>query len=194
VGTTPYVVRATLVAPAVVEVEFSEAMESESVSTVGNYEFTPAVGIVSVEIADDPGVVRLLLDPESRIGRSGKNYTLSVQGVASVLGVPLRPGEGDAVGLLFAELPEPGVRVYPNPWRSSGGAEAVTFMGVARNSQIRVYSVSGEKVASLTMRTNEGRLPFDLRDSDGRPLPAGIYIYEVITGEGARFGKFAIVR
>jgi subtilisin family serine protease len=191
---TPYIVRAVLTAATVVEVEFSEPMDPGTATETANYQFSPAVTVTSVEMGEDPSVVRLLLDPQSRIGQSKRNYTLTVRDVLSRAGVPLRPGEGDAVGLLFAEPPGPGVRVYPNPWQPGSGAEFLIFSGVVRNAQIHVFSSSGEKVITLTMTTNAGDLRWDLRDSQGREVPAGIYLYEVIEAGQRTVGKFAVVR
>ena len=193
-GRAPYVVRATLTAPAVVSVEFSEPMDPATATDPARYEFAPSVGVTSAEMADDAAVVRLGLDPQSRIAQSKQNYTLTVHGVVSLGGIPLRPGEGDAVGLLFADLPEPGVRVFPNPWRAEQSEGFLTFSGIGRGAEIRVFDSSGRQLVTLRLSINAGELRWDVRDSGGQRLAPGIYLYEVVEAGQRTVGKFAVLR
>ncbi|MBI4975948.1 MAG: right-handed parallel beta-helix repeat-containing protein [Spirochaetes bacterium] len=64
------------------------------------------------------------------------------------------------------------VIVYNNP--SRGGAPVI-FANIARGARVAIYSISGRKVAQLTMDDDSGRLPWE-PVIDGRRAAAGVYL------------------
>jgi hypothetical protein len=91
----------------------------------------------------------------------------------------------------------PGFQVSPNPFRHS-----VRFVGDVGVSEgkICIYSVAGRLVRVLRLSgTNSGsQLPpsfyWDATGQDGRLLPAGVYIYQIVGGPTKHVGAIQLIR
>jgi hypothetical protein len=100
------------------------------------------------------------------------------------------------------------VIAFPNPWRKdqAGNRNRVVFENLTQQVTIRLYSVDGQLVRTITPgessdegRTNNpgnsGKVEWGLSTQNGSPVASGVYIYIITdtTGHEAR-GKIAIVR
>jgi len=100
------------------------------------------------------------------------------------------------------------IKVYPNPYLgantqepanpySSGrGERRITFIHLPDQCTIRIYSIRGELVDTVTHFTaiDDGSENWDLRSKDGLDVAYGIYLYHVDSPYGERVGKFALVK
>ncbi|NOT34189.1 MAG: hypothetical protein HOP12_08485 [Candidatus Eisenbacteria bacterium] len=95
-----------------------------------------------------------------------------------------------SVALDFAVSDNPELRVsrallFPNPIRSGGAGSGGTFVvdvpGDSINVLLRIYTVSGRLVRSLTTMGALGQvqLPWDGLDSEGERLATGVYLFRV---------------
>ncbi len=83
-----------------------------------------------------------------------------------------------------------GATAYPNPFSS---ATIIEYLLRERSSvKIRIYDVMGRQVRSLVDRTEEAG-PHSVT-LDGSDLPAGSYLYEVVTTTGIYRGRLVRVR
>jgi len=85
-------------------------------------------------------------------------------------------------------------RVYPNPWRSDRGYPAqITFDQLTGNTTIKIFTVSGHLVKTLTTgSTSESWL---LDNNSGDKVASGIYLYRVTNDQGQQAkGKLAIIK
>jgi hypothetical protein len=75
--------------------------------------------------------------------------------------------------------------LFPNPVSSRGAGAGGTFVvdapGDSVNTLIKVYTVTGRMILSLTHRGALGQvqIPWDGRDADGDPLANGTYLFKV---------------
>lgn len=82
---------------------------------------------------------------------------------------------------------------YPNPWRGDRDAgRSLRINGLAPNSRLLIYSVSGRRVRGLDAPA--GYAEWDLRDDSGASVPSGYYLYRGQGTDGPRRGALAIVR
>jgi len=83
--------------------------------------------------------------------------------------------------------------VYPNPFRVPSDIP-LTIDGLARDSQIKILSIDGSLVRSLT--TPGGRIGFwDGRNESGTVVASGIYLVIGYTDDGSAVtGKVAVLR
>jgi hypothetical protein len=93
------------------------------------------------------------------------------------------------------------IRVIPNPYRSSadweyGGQRRVVFIGLPATATIRIYTVAGALVRTLRHDNPESdQESWDLKNSDGDEVAAGLYLWDVDAGEiGDIEGKLMIMR
>jgi hypothetical protein len=84
---------------------------------------------------------------------------------------------------------------YPNPFNPT----TVIQFSLPRSSDVRidVFNVVGQKVRSLFAAQAPGgltTLQFDGRDTQGRNLPSGVYIYRMTAGQFLQAKKMLLVR
>jgi len=85
-------------------------------------------------------------------------------------------------------------QVYPNPWRSDKhSGYPVTFSGLAAGTDIKIFTVSGHKVAELY--TDGPSIQWDLSNDSGDKVASGIYLYIITDSQGDKVrGKVAVIR
>jgi hypothetical protein len=99
--------------------------------------------------------------------------------------------------------------VVPNPYTgaasfepqryavSGRGERKIEFRNLPANCTIRIYTISGELVQTLTHdgNINYGVVAWDLRNRDNLDIAPGLYIYHVDGGSvGTFIGKFAVIK
>ncbi len=86
------------------------------------------------------------------------------------------------------------ISVKNNPIKiSTHGENGVTFLYLPDNAQLIIFNLLGQKIISL--HTNHGsQILWNLKNSQGRTVPSGIYFYRV-KAKGLNFtGKITVVR
>lgn len=87
-----------------------------------------------------------------------------------------------------------GAHAYPNPCKISNGCNGVTFTRLTLRATVNIFTVSGEKVATVEKNNNIDSVGWDLRNTAGARVASGLYLY-VVKGEGSsKKGKLVIVR
>lgn len=84
-----------------------------------------------------------------------------------------------------------------NPFISGRGPQAIHFNHLPALCTIRIYSISGELVATIEHESSidDGTADWDLLSRDNLAISYGIYIYHVdAPGIGEKVGKFAIIK
>jgi hypothetical protein len=98
--------------------------------------------------------------------------------------------------------------VVPNPYLGAASFESsnfgvvgrgerrIEFRNVVRGCTIRIYTVRGELVRTLTHDgSSTSMVPWDLRTKDNLDAAPGLYVYHVDGGAaGSHIGKFAIIK
>ena len=83
----------------------------------------------------------------------------------------------------------------PNPFNSE---TVISWFQVQRGpALLEVYALTGQRVAVLHQGEKETgfhRLPWDGRSDQGYPLASGVYMYRLVTGEGAWTRKLTLLR
>lgn len=87
--------------------------------------------------------------------------------------------------------------VRPNQPNPFGAGTRVDYrLGKAGEIRLEVFDLRGRRVRRLERGASAGwnELHFDGRDSEGTPLPSGVYFYRVSTGSESRVHKMMIQR
>ncbi len=85
------------------------------------------------------------------------------------------------------------VRVYPNPVRAARGDQALTFDQMPANSTVKIFTVSGRWVKTLSAPT--GSVAWDLRNDSGERVASGLYFHLVTDAQGNKTrGKFTVIK
>ncbi|MDE2736384.1 MAG: T9SS type A sorting domain-containing protein [Gemmatimonadota bacterium] len=83
----------------------------------------------------------------------------------------------------------------PNPFNSQ--TIISYFLPKSGPTRLEVFSVIGQRVAVLRQGPQQAgyhRLHWNARDSAGRPLASGIYLYRLVTDEGILTRKLTLLR
>jgi hypothetical protein len=123
---------------------------------------------------------------------TGTTYFLEVRALNgdSVVSAPA-PAAGDGSTLLSAvtlgaraTFSAGAVKVRPNPFRPSRGDTEIIFDNVPAGAHIRIYTITGEKIADL--RNDAGStVRWDAKNQSGQAVASGIY-YALTDAEGDR--------
>ena len=83
----------------------------------------------------------------------------------------------------------------PNPFNSQ--TVIPYFLLEPGSARLEVFALTGQRVAILRQGPQQAgryRLHWDGRDSEGRPLASGIYLYRLVTAEGVLTRKLTLLR
>ncbi len=83
---------------------------------------------------------------------------------------------------------------HPNPFNP---ATVITFRSARGGSgQLLVYDLAGRRQwhAGFTAPAGDHQITWQARDLDGRMLPAGVYLYQVIMPEGRASGRMVLAK
>ena len=148
------------------------------------------------------GVFRMLITEQTTIG----NSMPKTGGAYSLMGSTGQLGYGKLSGGNYSltwgavnswRPPQADVstsHAYPNPCKLSAGCTGVTFTRLTLRATINIFTISGEKVATVEKNSNIDSVGWDLRNSAGAKVASGLYLY-VVKGEGSsRKGRLVVVR
>ncbi|MBL8023987.1 MAG: hypothetical protein JNK54_06890 [Elusimicrobia bacterium] len=85
------------------------------------------------------------------------------------------------------------LRVSPNPFRQGTDAQ-VTFANLAERATLRIFTASGREVRQLEETGGDGILCWDGKNTSGRPVVPGVYLYHVQSPGVAKKGKLMVIR
>jgi ligand-binding sensor domain-containing protein len=85
------------------------------------------------------------------------------------------------------------VEAYPNPVNVEKGASSLRFKRAPADATITIYTISGDMVIQFRL-SDPGRESWDLKNSKGEAVAAGVYFFHVKSGKASGTGKFAIIR
>ncbi len=191
----PYLTAVRALSGGMVELQFSEPMQRSFLEESIHYDAGPGLKVERAEAqGPDYQSVRLHFRGAIAWGAVGKPLTITVSGLLSSRGIAIQHGRGDAIQLLFAAASLEGVHTFPNPFRRGLDSQGITFANLTPEAEIRIMTTAGRTLRLLYEANGDGGLDWDVCDEEGRPLPAGIYIYRVQSRGMVKMGKLAVVR
>jgi hypothetical protein len=86
---------------------------------------------------------------------------------------------GNIVRVTVATPPAPApsipVKIYPNPFRPSRGDTSITLRQLTPNGTVKIYSLSGQLVKSLSSNSAGTAVWSDVTSDSGEPAASGVY-------------------
>ncbi|MYA56866.1 S8 family serine peptidase [Candidatus Poribacteria bacterium] len=146
----------------------------------GSQRYTPRSAIL------DKAGKRVVLTFSPEVFRTGNHYQIEALQLSDISGADL----AEDARMLTIMLPAPmlaEVIVYPNPVIT---CNQVTFDKLPAGTDVYIYDVSGNCIASLT-RTEYER---DRRVWELFGVSSGVYIYVLSSEKDQRIGKFSVIR
>jgi hypothetical protein len=110
--------------------------------------------------------------------------------------VPAGAAGGARVTLVSPQVAA--IRVFPNPWRADKHAATpkITFDNLPANSEVKLFTVSGHLVKSLSPQASPANTAFwDLTNDSGDKVASGLYAYLITDDQGNKTkGMVAVVK
>ncbi len=197
-----YIKTALLDLPFRIKVEFNQDVDTVSARINSNYSFEPfGLKVINAETdALNKKIVYLSLDGSGGVGASGRVYYLRVLNVYSASGIKITSGSGSVFSFTFTKEDLRLVAVYPNPAVKSKGHNKIVFANLTKTAVIYIYDINGNYINTVQENDGNGGTEWDMRDSRGKEIPTGIYIFRA-EGKNSKgesvddtMGKFAVVR
>ncbi len=87
------------------------------------------------------------------------------------------------------------VVVFPNPYKSKEkNTQRITFARLTQQAEIRIYTLNGELVTTLSKDDLKPVMTWNLKNNSGQPVASGIYIYVIKNGTEQKRGKVVLLR
>ena len=86
------------------------------------------------------------------------------------------------------------VKAYPNPYKLSSVAQGLTISNLTETADIKIYSMTGQLIRTLSYSNGSGRAVWDGRNDSGNTVASGIYIIYIDSPEGKQKLKVALER
>jgi hypothetical protein len=89
------------------------------------------------------------------------------------------------------------VKVYPNPYKPNSGLghTQITFTNLMNESTVKIYTLTGELVRTLSDNLALGEVSWDAANEDGQKVASGLYFFLVESSDSKhKTGKLAIIK
>ncbi len=83
------------------------------------------------------------------------------------------------------------VRIYPNPAKQ---VDYITIENIVKGTTVKIFTISGELVCSLSEDDEDGLLIWDLKNENGNKVSSGIYLFQIEYEGQIRIIKAAVIR
>lgn len=185
-----------------IRLEFNMPVDSVSASNPVNFKLEPFNFTINrIEIdRTSRNIIYIYFSGTGNIGASGKNYVLRVSNVYSSGGIKITEGAGSSFSLSFFKETLDDATVYPNPWTSGSAQNYVIFANLTKTATVQIYDLNGKFLKEIKETDGNGGVEWDLKDSGGRDVPTGIYLFRAEGKDSngldlkGKTGKFAVVR
>ncbi len=86
------------------------------------------------------------------------------------------------------------VFAYPVPFRPSAGHATIMFSNLSSVCTIRVFTMSGKLIQTLSESDGDGLYSWDVLNADGSDLASGVYLYHVKSSSDSKIGRIIVNR
>ncbi len=83
---------------------------------------------------------------------------------------------------------------YPNPFKPSEGHTTVTFTNLASQCTIKIFTLSGNLVKTISESSGTGMNTWDVKNEAGQVLQSGLYFYVIKSPSDVKTGKLVIIK
>lgn len=167
-----------------------------------NYQFSPDNRATSVtQSPGDAKTVILGLKGAKPVGALGREYTLTIKGVRSSQttgNVAINQNAGATIVLTSTSANLDDMYVYPSPADRSRHT-SLTFANLPRYVDIIIFNLDGKRIAEFSESDGNGGIDWNMKDSEGQPVPSGVYIFRASMTDGkgsevsVKTGKLVVI-
>lgn len=131
---------------------------------------------------------------------SGAGLSL-MSSIGQVGGTPMSGGTLQLTSGLygFQSAAQPSLdsaHAFPTPFLPSRGHDRITFRGLTTNATVKIYTVSGELVRTLSKSdgATQDLAWYPVTNSAGEPLASGVYLYVISGDSKSSKGKLMVIK
>ena len=187
----PYLQKTVIESRTKIRLYFSQTMDGASLKESRNYRLSPSGMVEKVTLLDSAHTaVQLQLSANSLVGALGQPAYLELQNLISSTGILLK--ETGKINLFREQQGLSQVLIYPQPVRP--GQRALLFAKLPQYVEISVFNINGGCIWHFKDQTLFGGVEWNLKDTSGRRVSSGIYLYEIKNKSKHTLGKIVVVR
>lgn len=86
------------------------------------------------------------------------------------------------------------VFAYPVPFKPSDSQSTITFSNLSSVCTIRIFSINGSLVQTLSESDGDGQYIWNVKSTDGLDLVSGVYLYHVKSSSDSKIGRIIVNR
>ncbi len=174
---------------------FNMGLNATSVLQMDNYSLEPDGSIISAAIdSNNASAPILTLAGDNRLGSLGEQYFITVKNLLDVNGNPLNNHKANRVSIAQQANDLENVFAYPNPYRMQFAEQGLVFGNVPPETEISIYSASGQLIRRLDTVNNASGITWNLRTEAGNIVGSGTYIFLARLGGMEKMGKFLVIK
>jgi hypothetical protein len=83
---------------------------------------------------------------------------------------------------------------YPVPFKPSAGHTTITFTNLPAICTIKIYTIAGELVKTISVNSSSGQTTWDGKTNFGGNTASGVYLYLIESSSSKKTGKLIIIR
>lgn len=85
---------------------------------------------------------------------------------------------------------------FPNPYVPARGHTDIFFIRLPASGNIKIFTIDGQEVRNLSLPVGHvDPFPWDVKNSSGKQVATGVYIYTVFDGDRkVSSGKIVVIR
>ncbi|MFH1725286.1 MAG: T9SS type A sorting domain-containing protein [Elusimicrobiota bacterium] len=87
-----------------------------------------------------------------------------------------------------------GAHAFPVPFRPYRGHAKITFTGLTRDAEVRVYTISGRLVKTLIKSGAGNSVEWNVTNERGEGLASGVYLYVIKAAGAVKSGKLMVIK
>jgi hypothetical protein len=84
--------------------------------------------------------------------------------------------------------------LFPDPYVAGQGYNEIVFTDLPASCTIDILTVNGDVVRTIVESDGDGQAAWDLRNSSGKELTSGLYLYIIESTQEVKRGKLVISR
>lgn len=183
-----------------IQLHFSEAVTMSDRIDAASFSIEPYGSIFNPGPSfGDSTIIQINVSSVPKTYGKGFEYCIEVDNLVSDSGREIAEGFGNKACFAIPINDLNAIYAYPQPWKASNG-QPIVFSELMDRSEVTIIDVSGNIIATLVERDNNGGVSWDGIMDNGELIGPGVYFFSVSAPDGnggtreSLLKKFAVIQ
>ncbi|MBI1933475.1 MAG: S8 family serine peptidase [Ignavibacteriales bacterium] len=184
-----------------ISITFNLNLDTVTVLNKNNYSISPnnLVNIINFQKGLKNSIIITVKKPVGAIGKESILTLTNILSSKETGNIGLKENSGGQIFISGNAENLNDVFVYPNPVKLNDNNQ-ITFANLTQNTEIYVFSLSGELQIKLIKDDGDGGISWNLINLENETISSGIYFYKIISFDSdgnkkeTKMNKFAVIK